>query len=107
GLEPDVRPVGFERLREQHGYRRGHALAHLGAVDHDKHTLVGTDAQPRIGRERCRGGGASTAGGGQVKADDETGTRDARRLEELASGDFWSGAHVTLPARRGGWRRGY
>src|SRR5438034_6437837 len=38
-----------------------------------------------------------------METDDETG--DARRLEELTPGDL-RGAHVTLPARRDGWRRG-
>ena len=104
-LDPDLGPVGVELLGEQHGQRRGDALAHLRAVHHDEHALVGADPQPRVGREGGSRTGAEATASGEMKPDDQARAGRAGGLEEIPPRDLCRAAHVTLPARRGGWRR--
>src|SRR4029077_11211634 len=96
GLDADLRPVGLELFREQHRQRRGHALAHLGAIHHYEHAFVGADAEPRVWGKGSRGEGARAvaAACGEMEADDEAGAGDARGLKELTAIDL-RGAHVT------------
>ena len=105
-VDADLRPVGLELLGEQHRQGRRDALTHLGAVHHHEHTLVGIDAQPRVGCEGSHGGGTEPGAPGDMEADDQAGAGDRRGLEELTPSDVGGGSHVTPPAPRDGWRRG-
>src|SRR2546422_7862720 len=49
-----------------------------------EHTLVGIDAQPRVGCEGSRGGGTEPGARGDMEADDQAGAGD-RRSEEHTS----------------------
>ncbi len=52
-LETDLCPIGLELFGQQHRQRGRHPLAHLRAIDDHQHTVVGADAQPRIGCKGC------------------------------------------------------
>src|SRR3989441_4525189 len=81
-------------------------LAHLRAIDHDEHAVIGTDAQPRVGGERAGRGRHTPPPGRQVEPDDETRADDGSGLEELTAGGRGGGGHITPPAPRGGRRGG-
>src|SRR5205814_2239645 len=95
-LDPDLGPVGVELLGEQHGQRRGDALAHLRAVHHDEHALVGADPQPRVGREGGSRTGAEATASGEMKPDDQARAGRTGGLEEIPPRDLCRAAHVTL-----------
>ena len=81
-------PVGVELFGEEHRQGGGHALAHLGAVHDDEHTVVRADPQPRVGSEGGRRCGGEASTGRQMEPDHEAGARRRRRLEEFAARDL-------------------